>query len=169
MDKVSRNVHFIGVIPCDYLAKTPLRKLPAMAIINTHPSGLPGEHWLAIYINEVGVGCFFDSFGNKPNDVRFPAFIDDFLRLNCVVVQYSAKQVQDYSSDTCGQHCVFFLYHMAKGKCYDYILKLYSNDFVKNDKRVSTFVKKLKRSRCNENVFNCVQCVQLGAVFMSHA
>ncbi len=57
---------------------------------------------------------------------------------------------------------------MAKGRDYDYVLKLYSDDYSKNDKRVSVFVKKLKQSQCNENVFKCVQCVQTGEMFMSY-
>lgn len=169
MDKVSCNLHFLGVVPCDYLPKAPLRKLPSAVIINTDISGLPGQHWLAIYINEDGVGCFFDSFGNKPDHNRFPVFIKTFLTLNSKEIQHSNVQVQDFSSDTCGQHCVFFLYHMAKGFDYDYVLKLYTHDCIKNDKMVSAFVKKLKQTSCNENAFKCVQCVQTGEVFMSHS
>lgn len=167
MDKISCNTHFLGVLPCDYLPQTPLRKLPSSVIFNTHVSRLPGEHWLAIHISEDGVGYFFDSFGNKYDYPSFPLIISDFLKLNSRVVQYSSVQVQDFSSDTCGQHCVFFLYHMARGRDYDYVLKLYSDDLIKNDKRVSAFVKKLKQSQCNENVFKCVQCVQTGEMFMS--
>lgn len=166
MDKISCDTHFLGVLPCDYLPQSPLRKLPSSVIFNTDTSNLPGQHWLAIYINEDGVSNFFDSFGNKPDHSRFPKIIQDFLKINSRVVRYSTVQVQDFSSDTCGQHCVFFLYHMAKGHDYDYVLKLYSGDFIKNDKCVSVFVKKLKLSQCNENVFSCVQCVQTGEMFM---
>jgi len=115
MDKVSCNTYFLGVLPCDHLPKSTLTKLPAMVLINTHPSGLPGEHWLAIYINEDRVGCFFDSFGNKPDYPGFPPIIKNFLNVNSSEVQHSTVQFQDFSSDTCGQLCVFFLYHMVKG------------------------------------------------------
>ncbi len=124
MDKISCNTHFLGVLPCEHLTQTPLRRLPSSVIFKTHASNLPGEHWLTIYINEEGVGYFFDSFGNKHDDICFPPIINNFLKLNSRAVQYSAVQVQDFSSDTCGQHCVFFLYHMAKGRNYDYVLKL---------------------------------------------
>lgn len=166
MDRISCNIHFLGVLPCDYLPKEPLKKLPSMVILNTHPSGLPGQHWLAIYINEEGVGCFFDSFGNKPDYQGFPSIIKNFLKLNSKEIQHSNVQVQDFTSDTCGQHCVFFLYHMTKGFDYDYVLKMYSDDLIKNDKKVSTFVKRLKQTNCNENVFKCIQCVQTGEMFM---
>jgi len=36
MDKVSCNTYFLGVLPCDHLPKTSLRKLPAM--VNQHTS-----------------------------------------------------------------------------------------------------------------------------------
>lgn len=163
LDEISCNTHFLGVLPCDYLPKAPLRILPSMFVINTHTSQLPGEHWVAIYINKNHVGCFYDSFGNKPDHYRFPTMIKDFLNLNTTSVQYSVRRVQDFSSDTCGQHCVFFRYHMAKGLDYEYVMSLYTDDFIKNDKRVSNFVKKLKLSHCNKNVFKCVQCVQAGS------
>lgn len=166
MDKISCNTHFLGVVPCDHLPDDPLRTLPAMVIINTHPSGLPGEHWLSIYINKYGVGCFFDSFGNRPDHYRFPHQINDFLNLNSVTVQYSAKQVQDFSTDTCGQHCVFFLYNMCMDREYENVLKKYTDDLLKNDNMVSCFVKKIKPSDCYKNVFKCVQCVQTGYMFV---
>ncbi len=41
-----------------------------------------------------------------------------------------------FTSDTCGQHCVFFLYHMSKGHVYDDIVKKYYDDLIKNDAMV---------------------------------
>jgi len=48
-------------------------------------------------------------------------------------------------------------------------MKLYSNNLVKNYKMVTLFVKKLKRVRCNDNVFKCIQCLEIGEMFLSHA
>ncbi len=53
-------------------------------------------------------------------------------------MEYSNKQVQDFTSDTCGQHCVFFLYHMSKGYTYENIVKRYCDDLIKNDTRINT-------------------------------
>ncbi len=47
MDKITYDTYFLGVLPCDYLPKTPLKDLPAMVIFNTDPSTEPGQHWLA--------------------------------------------------------------------------------------------------------------------------
>ncbi|KAL0152653.1 hypothetical protein M9458_052376 [Cirrhinus mrigala] len=130
MDKISCNTNFLGVLPSDYMPERPLRNLPAMAIVNTHPAELPGEHWLAVYLSQEGYGCFFDSFGNAPNSNRFPPSIKKFLITNSPVVLYSTKRVQDFTSDVCGQHCVFFLYHLARGRDYNYVLNLYSDDYI---------------------------------------
>ncbi len=160
MDKISCNTHFLGVLPSDHLPERPLNTLPALAIVNTDPSDLPGEHWVAAYLSRDGSGCFFDSFGNAPDSDHFPTSIKNFLISNTPVVLYSTKRVQDFTSDVCGQHCVFFLYHLAKGRDYNHVMKLYSDNYIKNDKMVSLFVKRLRSNVCNENFFPCIHCVQ---------
>nr|DAC81397.1 TPA_asm: adenain [Pimephales minnow adintovirus] len=157
MDKMTCKTNFLGVLPCDQLPKKPVRTLPTMAIVNTDPAGLPGEHWLAVYLPEQGPACFFDSFGNPPNSPRFPTTIEHFLATNHPQVLYSDRRVQDYSSNTCGQHCLFFLYHLAKGCDYDRVMKLYSEDYIKNDKMVSRFVKRLRPHVCDDKTLSCVQ------------
>ncbi len=67
MDKIAHNTYCLGVLPCDYLPKTLLKNL---LIFNTDPSTEPGQHCAAIYINNDGVSCFFDSFGRGPKDPR---------------------------------------------------------------------------------------------------
>ncbi len=67
-------------------------------------------------------------------------------------MEYSNKQVQDFTSDTCGQHCVFFLYHMSKGYTYENIVKRYYDDLIKNDAMVVRFVKRLKPCLCDTSV-----------------
>lgn len=168
MDKISCNTNFLGVLPCDYLPEDPLKDTPCMLISNTQSSDEPGEHWIAIYIRRDGVACFFDSFGNAPDADCFPASFHNFLKNNSTVVQYSDKQVQDYTSDTCGQHCVFFLYYISRGYEYENIIKIYHNDLLKNDVMVSLFVKKLKPSLCNGKTFKCIQCVQSGKTFQTY-
>ncbi len=78
---------------------------------------------------------------------------------NSIHMEYSKKQVQDFTSDTCGQHCVFFLYHMSKGYAYENIIKKYHDDLIKNDDMVVRFVKRLKPRLCD--AFNCIQCLQI--------
>ncbi len=65
MDKITYDTYFLGVLPCDYLPKTPLKVLPAMVIFNTDPSTEAGQHWLAVYVNKDGVSCFFRQFWQR--------------------------------------------------------------------------------------------------------
>lgn len=168
MDKITCNTHFLGTLPSDQLPERPLTNLPTMVIINTHPSDLLGKYWLAVYLSRDGTGCFFDSFGNKPDSDRFPISIKNFLMTNTTVTRYSTKRVQDFMSNVCGQHCVFFLYHLSRGRDYSYLMKLYSKNYVKNDKMVELFVKKLKSNVCSENMYLCTHCVQTCDSFMMH-
>ncbi len=92
-----------------------------------------------------------------------------FVKNNSIRMEYSKKQVQDFTSATCGQHCVFFLYHMSKGHAYENIVKKYYDDLIKNDQflinflllvaMVVRFVKRPKPRLCD--TFNCIQCVQI--------
>ena len=128
-------------------------------IVNTHPSNQPGEHWLAIYITDDGIGRFYDSFGNPPDFTYFPKSIKDFLK-TCENVEYSSKQVQDLVSTTCGQHCLFFLFLMTKGLSYKDFMSFYADDLRENDALVSKFVAKMYQSKRDKQMFNCIQHAQ---------
>ena len=161
MEKISRKAIFLGVLACDQLPETLVQNdLPAVAIINTHNSRQPGEHWVATYIAACGTVCFFDSFGNNPDSDIFPSTIYTFLKNSGSPVLFSKIQVQDFLSVTCGEHCVFFLYHMLKGLSYDDVMLKYSENLIKNNNMVSLFVKKLRPHSCMCNVFTCVQHAQ---------
>ncbi len=159
MDKITYETYFLGVLPCDYLPKTPLKDLPAMVIFNTDPSTETGQHWVAVYINKGGVSCFFDSFGRGPKNPSFPKIVQDFLKNNSIRVQYSNKQIQDFTSDVCGQHCVFFCITCQKVTFMKILLKCIMTTLLKNDTMVVRFVKRLKPRLCD--TFNCIQCVQI--------
>lgn len=64
VNQFSSRTHFYGVLASDQLPRVPVRDVASMMIVNTHPSNQPGEHWLAIYITDDGIGRFYDSFGN---------------------------------------------------------------------------------------------------------
>lgn len=55
-------------------------RLPAYMIVNIHPSHEPGEHWLAITLDEDGSAIFFDLFGLPPDFVYYPKAILQFLK-----------------------------------------------------------------------------------------
>lgn len=154
---LKRDQCFLGVQACDELPKRKIQWFPAMTIVNTDPSHLPGEHWLALYITKDKNGCFFDSFGNTP-DIFAPE-INTFLWKNSIAVSYSKRQVQSHQAVSCGQHCVFFLYHMQKGMSFDRVLKMYTDNLLRNDAMVCKFVNNIKPVAVSHgHDFTCVQC-----------
>ena len=160
MEALCKKTLFLGVLASDQLPKNLCYGLPACVIINTHDSTQPGEHWLAAYINDSDHVCFFDSFGHSPDSLLFPPTIYAFLKKAGTRVLFSNMQVQDYTSITCGEHCVFFLYHMLRGLNFEDTMLKYSDCLIKNDHMVSLFVKKLQRRKHSCNELTCIQHAQ---------
>lgn len=156
--RIINGTNFLGVLACDQLSNHKGTAFPAMLVVNTHPSNMPGEHWLAIYITKQKHGYFFDSFGNPPNSDKFPSEIYRYLVENCADVYYSQRQVQNNYSTTCGQHCVFFLCHIQRGIPFTRMLNMYSANLARNDAMVCKFVNKIQPSVCRGYNFTCVQC-----------
>ena len=97
--RIINGTNFLGVLACDQLTSHKCTAFPAMLIVNTHPSNMPGEHWLAMYITKQKRGYFFDSFGNPPDSDKFPPEINRYLVENCTDVNYSRRQVQNNYSN----------------------------------------------------------------------
>ena len=57
---------FMGVFPSDKLPRFIPR--PALFVCNTDASHLPGQHWIAIFVDSDGRGEFMDSFGREPGE-----------------------------------------------------------------------------------------------------
>ena len=151
-----KNVYSLGVLACDELPISEIRRLPTVLIVNTAPSSHSGLHWLAIYITEDRDGFFFDSFGNEPRYGGFPQIIHMFLSRNCKKLTYSVRQVQDLNATTCGEHCIFFLAKIQKYS-YERVLNMYSNNLYCNDVMVCEFVKKIQPGLCRGHENTCVQ------------
>lgn len=155
----SGNPDFLGVYPCDLLPMRQISKRPFGVIVNTHPQTLPGEHWLAAYFPSPGYGEFFDSYGRPPDSPDFPGAIAMFLERQSKKYTFHQLQLQHPSAVTCGHHCVFFLLNRSKGVDYGNILKMYSDDAVKNDQMVKLFVKCIKAGRV-AGACNHLRCIQ---------
>lgn len=120
---------------------------PVYYIVNTHPSHMPGEHWLALTLENEDTGTFFDSLGNRPDYFRYPdSIVSFFKKNNCRVIRYNTLQLQHEDSVTCGQHCVFYLTHRGCGLSFNNVIKLYHDNVFKNDKMVQFFVKKYRKN-----------------------
>jgi len=123
--------NFVGVFPRD---KLPNLDKGSCLILNTHDSFKEGEHWLAIYVDALGNGSFFDSYGNHPN--RFNLI--DYLNSNCIKLEYNRVQLQGISQ-MCGEYCALFLYFRIRND----LRKFYSffdSNFYFNDLKIKKLI-----------------------------
>ena len=110
----------LGAFPADTLPSPP--PPPASAngfglVVNTDPSTGPGEHWLAVWVQD-GNGEYFDSYAQQQQPPPHPVQL--YLGRwapggwRCVLDQ----AVQGPLSTVCGQHCLWFLYQRSRGQPY---------------------------------------------------
>ena len=62
---------FLGVYAINHIPDKHQR--PCSLIVNTDPCTAPGEHWVAIFLNNDLTGEYFDSFGLPP--LHLPIYI----------------------------------------------------------------------------------------------
>lgn len=114
---------FIGVYP---LNKIPhLRSGMKSFIINTHTDNLPGQHWIAVR-SMWDRAWIFDPMAAHPPP---PALCHHLLVYCNISFLYVSKvAAQPPSTQTCGHHCVYFLYNNVPAPServvLDYINKL---------------------------------------------
>ena len=132
------NRKFCGVLPSDKLPKA-IDKKPCGFIANTDPSREPGPHWEAFYFPSEKEGEFFDSYGQPPE--HYGNSFGDFLNNHSYEWKFNSRKLQSNWSDVCGQYCIYYLSHRARGHSMNKIVQLFSNDTMLNDVKVSRFVK----------------------------
>ena len=121
------NKRFCGVFPSDKLPQT-IDKYPCGFVANTDPSTKPGIHWVSIYLSSLRKGFYGGAF-------------TDFLEKQCDEWDVNDRKFQSDWSDVCGQYCIFFLSHRARGCSMNKILQLFDDNTMLNDAKVSDFVK----------------------------
>jgi len=89
---------FDGVYSSDEL---PQRRGPKLHVANTDPADRPGEHWIAMSVDERGNGQYFDSFG-RPSSKTFQCYLNE----HCKRWSHNTTQYQSVVSELCGQYCV---------------------------------------------------------------
>lgn len=94
---------FLGVFPCDIHPTSKRRKFSL--IFNTGDSETPGEHFVALYLQNETL-FYFDPLGEKPNDENIIKFILNQKHKRFIVWK---KQIQHENSTYCGFFCIAFL------------------------------------------------------------
>lgn len=101
---------FCGVWASDQLPLlTSSFKTPAYLVVNTHPAHEPGEHWLALTLEEDGTATFFDSFGFPPHFSHYPKHILQFLKDRSGTILYHNRQLQ-HTLSSARVNIVFIIY-----------------------------------------------------------
>ena len=128
---------FCGIFPSDKLPQA-IEKYPCGFVANTDPSSGPGTHWIAFYFPSEEKGEFFDSYGHAPEYYR--KSFGNFLGTR--TWNFNRRKLQSAWSDVCGQYCIFYLSHRARGFSLNRIVHLFNSNTISNDTKVSIFVKR---------------------------
>lgn len=132
MNILSRNACvgpiFRGVYPSHPLPSSE----PGAYVLNTAPACHPGKHWIALYLTEDEVD-YFDSYGGEPTKKLKRWVKARTWTCNPVPLQSPLSAV-------CGQYCIYYLFHCARGLDLPVILIDFSSDVDHNDQLVYDFV-----------------------------
>ena len=100
---------FQGVYPSDLLPKN---VNSGSYIINFDEHTEPGSHWVGVYFYKNFVTSFyFDSYGLFPPLTS----IHTFIKQHSITWNYSHRQLQGLTSNTCGYYACLFALFMDKG------------------------------------------------------
>lgn len=115
--------HFLGVYPIDMLPN--IHAIPCYFIVNLDPSSLPGSHWVALYFMKTGCE-YFDSYGRLPNKN-----IIKYISVYCNSYLYNNVCVQDFTTTSCGQMCLYYLIWRCRGISFKNIVtSILCDDFI---------------------------------------
>jgi hypothetical protein len=130
---------FVDVCPADLLPST-IRLRPALYVVNTDASSRPGMHWVVFYFPRRGPVEFFDSGGHPPE--RYHHRFKHVLVANGPRYIYSRHRVQDFSTMTCGQFCLYYALRRCRGMSMQAIMRRFSTKNVRvNENKVIRFVR----------------------------
>lgn len=113
---------FLGVYPCDLLPKRYISKRPALVVANTDKNGMPGEHWVGVYLSMDSVS-YFDPYGLGPHN----QYIREFLERNGNTILCNNFQLQPLGSDACGKYVATYLCYRAMEKTLGDYLNAFQN------------------------------------------
>lgn len=124
--------HCLGILPSD---KLPSNQRLGCIIVNEDTHGGPGTHWVALLTLPNNQTEYYDSYGREP----LVKGIQRFLQGRDV--RCSGRMVQSPFSTTCGQHCLYYLFHRCRGVSLPKIVDSYKQEQQLNDDMVCDFVK----------------------------
>ena len=140
--------YFYGTLPADKLPVHPHQRHSTGYIVNTDPSGEPGEHWLAIWTKN-NVCEVLDSYGLPLSTYSNPDLQRWFKQWNTVLQNQDTLQALE--SQTCGHYALMYLKSRARGQSMqDFLARWHSDNLVQNDYRVSQEIRHLIQEELDE-------------------
>lgn len=115
---------------------------PVAYVFNCDRLSQPGSHWVAIYVDSLGHGTFFDSYGLAP-------IIDEHrrrIRENCAFYEWNTRQFQSETSSYCGQFCITFLHFMSHNNDFNSFCNIFEHDYNVNDNIVKRYVERIRKN-----------------------
>lgn len=103
-------------------------KLPCAIIANTDPSNRPGQHWVAIYIDQSADGEYLDTFGRPPEGSHLK-----FIQKNAKCWKFNSKVIQNPASVFCGKYCLVYLYFRINNIPISDFLNIFDDNLENND------------------------------------
>jgi hypothetical protein len=119
---------FKGAYPSDLLP-IHIRKDTQAYIINTADSNHPGEHWIAIVLDE-NQCLYFDSFGYQLLNLDI---LNKIKKAGVLQYQFNNKQIQPFQSENCGYYCIAFILSCQNGVTFSKFLNNFSTNPEENN------------------------------------
>lgn len=116
-------------LPSDFLHDIP-NETNTVIIVNSATSDVKNGHWLCIYPQKECTE-FFDPLGFSYT--LYTPDIKKFLEDRRVRIVQNSKQVQDYSTKSCGFHAILYFIFRCRGYSFKEFLHIYSDLPVYND------------------------------------
>ena len=119
---------------------------PSAFVCNTHDSDQTGEHWVAMYEDEIG--DYFDPYGQKPQHAEFTNFMNE----HCSQWSPNDHILQSPLFTFCGQYCAVFLMFRCRNISMYAFARVFTSDLIANYCRVfdclGAFNKKMMKNIC---------------------
>ena len=111
-------------------------------VCNTHVSDQPGEHWVAMYVDEIG--NYLDSYGQKPQHAEFTNFINE----HCSQWSPNDRILLSPISTVCDQYCVAFTMFRCRNISLHAFARLFTSDLRRED-GMNLYLSFLSLESCN--------------------
>ena len=146
-----------GVFASDEISNIQLRPMSGL-IANTDVKSLPGQHWIAFYLNTKETLEIFDSYGSSIDQLTL--YFQQFLN-RYSTIKANGKRLQSKESKVCGQYCLFYLMSRVRGHSMEDVIQTFGNNYSFNDQFVYNDID--ERFHCcmtfvNDNCQSCTVC-----------